>query len=277
LLEALRVDRPEVVFNLFEGTARQGQTEAYLAGLLDWHEVAYTGCPFAALVLARDKPRAKLLLQGAGLPTPRFFAVDCLPVPPNPLGWPVIVKPAAEDASVGLDQGSVVTNQDQLLHRVARLWERFGPPILVEQFIKGREFNVSVIENPERRVLPIAEILFEGDGPGFWPIVTYDAKWRPESRDYLATPPHCPADLNPQLAEQVADLASQAFQLFGCRQYARVDFRLSAQGQPYILEVNPNPDFNPTAGLTQALLAAGLSHSRFTLDLVRQALQRVRW
>src|SRR5689334_20823902 len=111
LLASLREHRPDVVFNLFEGTADHGNTEAYVAGLLDWVGVPFTGSPFQTLCLARSKHLTKHLFQGAGLPTPEFFVVEEPPVPECRLEWPVIVKPAQQDASVGLDQGSVVTDQ----------------------------------------------------------------------------------------------------------------------------------------------------------------------
>src|SRR5438876_6974557 len=108
LLVALQTDCPDAVFNLFEGTGRQSESEAYLAGLLEWHGIPFTGCPATALLLARDKPKSKLCLRGAGLATPPSVVVDRLPVPAMPFGWPAMVKPANEDASIGLDQGSVV-------------------------------------------------------------------------------------------------------------------------------------------------------------------------
>jgi D-alanine-D-alanine ligase len=274
LWAALHQQRPDVVFNLFEGTADHGHTEAYVAGLLEWHGVPFTGSPFQTLSLARSKHLTKYLFQGAGLPTPEFFIVEDLPMPDCPLEWPVIVKPALEDASVGLDQGSVVTNQQCLHERVAHLLRQYGPPVLIEEFIRGREFNVAVLETPELRTLPVSEVLFVDKDPAYWPIVTYDAKWKPGSRDYEATPPRYPANVTPKLAERLASLARQAFRLLGCRDYARADFRVRPSGKPYLLEVNPNPDFNPTAGLAGGLVSAGLSHAQFTVDLVRLALQR---
>jgi D-alanine-D-alanine ligase len=271
LTEACRRHRPDVVFNLFEGLADQGDSEATVAGLLEWMGIPFTGCPHPTLCLARNKHLTKYLLQGAGLPTAPFQVIEDLPVPECRLGWPVIVKPATQDASVGLDQGSVVTDQERLAERVARLLDLYGPPVLVEQFIAGREFNVGVIEAPELRVLPISEILFVDSEPGYWPIVTYDAKWKPGSRDYEATPPSYPARVSPRLAERVSDLARKAFRLLGCRDYARVDFRVRAPGKPYILEVNPNPDFSPTAGLAGGLGSAGLTHEQFTIELVQNA------
>ncbi len=273
LLEGLRDIRPDVVFNLFEGLADCGETEAHVAGLLEWLEIPYTGCPYQTLCIARSKHLTKHLLAGAGLPTAKFIVADDVPVEDCPLGWPVIVKPATQDASVGLDQGSVVTNMDRLNDRIAYLLENYGPPVLIEEFIRGREFNVGLIEMPDLRVLPVSEIKFIDKDPGFWPIVTYDAKWKPGSRDYEATPPKYPARVSPRLAGKLEELARQAFRLLGCRDYARVDFRVRGS-KPYILEVNPNPDFSPTAGLAGGLESAGIPHAQFTLELVQNALAR---
>jgi D-alanine-D-alanine ligase len=274
LLTRVKKRRPDVVFNLFEGLADNYDTEGHVAGLLEWLELPYTGCPYQTLTLARRKHVTKLLLQGAGLPTAPFFAVEEVPVVDNPLGWPVIVKPAAQDASVGLDQGSVVTDLVKLNERAAYLLAAYGGTVLVEQFIRGREFNIGVVEAPDLRVLPVSEILFTDPSPDFWPIVTYDAKWKPGTRDYEATPPKYPAEVAPRLRAKVEKLAADAFRLLGCRDYARVDFRVSTTGKPYILEVNPNPDFSPLAGLAGGLISAGMTHAGFAVDLVRRALAR---
>jgi D-alanine-D-alanine ligase len=122
--------------------------------------------------------------------------------------------------------------------------------------------------------LPISEVLFIDADPNFWPIVTYDAKWKPGSRDFEATPPQYPAEVEARLAARLAALAMRAFHLLGCRDYARVDFRVKPSGEPYLLEVNPNPDFSPGAGLAGGLKAAGLTHAEFTMALVRSALGR---
>ena len=103
--------------------------------------------------------------------------------------------------------------------------------MLVEEFIRGRELNVAVIEAPDLRVLPPSEILFTDNEPGYWPIVTYDAKWKPGSRDYEATPPRYPADVTPRLRDKLETLSRKAFLLLGCRDYARVDFRVRGAGR----------------------------------------------
>jgi len=275
LPRGLRRHRPDVVFNLFEGLADHYETEAHAVGLLEWLRIPYTGCPFQALAIARNKALTKCLMQGAGLPTPGFFVVEDLPVPPCDLEWPVIVKPASQDASVGLDQGSVVTDHGRLEARVAHLLHTYGPPVLVEQYIQGREFNVALIEAPDMRVLPPSEIMFVEKEPGYWPIVTYDAKWKAGTREFEATPPSFPAEVSPRLAERLGTLAKRAFHLLGCRDYARVDFRVR-NGKPYILEVNPNPSYHSTGGLVGGLLSVGITHADFTVALVHAALARGR-
>ena len=149
--------------------------------MLEWIGVPFTGSPHQTLCLGRSKHLTKTLLQGAGLPTPGFFVVEEAPVPECPLEWPVIVKPAMQDASVGLDQGSVVTTRHDLDERIAFLLDAYGPPVLVEQFIRGREINVAVIEAPGAAHAGAVGDSVHRRRPHFWPIVTYDAKWRPGS------------------------------------------------------------------------------------------------
>jgi D-alanine-D-alanine ligase len=275
LITHLRRARPHVVFNLFEGLGDHGGTEAIVAGILDWFKIPHTGCPHATLCLARNKALTKYLLRGAGLPTADFYVVEELPAPENTLEWPVIVKPATQDASVGVDQGSVVTDELQLHERIVYLLEQYGPPVMVEEFIPGREFSIGIIETPELRALPISEILFTEKEPGIWPIVTYDAKWKPGCREYEATPPRYPATVSARLEERLTRIAMRAFRLLGCRDYARIDFRVKPPSRPFLLEVNPNPDFSPQAGLAGGLISAGISHEQFTLILVQNALARI--
>jgi D-alanine-D-alanine ligase len=277
LVALIQEDRPDVVFNLFEGLGDRNHTETTAAGLLDWLGVPYTGSPPDCLALARHKVRTKQLLRGAGVPTPPFLLLEGPAVPPCPLDWPVIVKPALQDASVGIEQASVVTSQRQLVRRVRHVLERFGPPVLVERFIFGRELFVSLVEVPEKPgaplVLPLAEILFTDDDPNVWPIYSYDAKWREQSREYLATPLWAPVELEPAVLARVAGAARAAYRLTGCRDYARVDVRLTADGRPYVLEVNPNPFLNSLA-LINGLEAVGRHHADFIVNLVRLALGR---
>lgn len=291
LIAGLKVAAPDVVFNLYEGTASWGNAEAYVSGILELLKIPYTGSPTQPLLLCRSKPLTKQLLAGAGLPTAKFMVVEQSPAPPCEFGWPVIVKPGLEDASIGIDQKSVVTSQAELDERVAYILKTYGGPVLVEQFIRGREFNCALIETrqPERsglpdvrgrkghlEPLPFSEILFvpPPETPDLWPIVSFDAKWRPGTRDFVATPAKNPAEVTPELHEKVASAAMAAFEIVGCRDYARVDFRVDEAGNVFILEVNPNPCISPLAGLAAGLETAKIPYPAFILGLVRCALQR---
>jgi len=278
LIDCLREHRPDAVFNLFEGLADRPSTETVVASILEWMNVPFTGSPSETLTLARDKKRTKYLLRGAGLPTAPFFTVDRLPVPKCRINWPVIVKPANQDASCGIEQGSVVTSQKELNERVELVLKVYGGTVLVEQFIAGREFLVSIVEGaPDEDdrvsplVLPISEIAF--NDPELWPIYSYDAKWAQTSNEYLATPLLVPIILPHQQMDQISELARDAFRLVGCRDYARVDLRVAADGRPYILEVNPNP-FIDSIALIDGMEAIGRTHAQFVADLAWAALSR---
>ena len=277
LLKGLKASNPDAVFNLYEGLAQWGNTEAYVAGLLELLRVPFTGSPTQPLLMCRSKPLTKQLLAGAGLPTAPFFVVEDGPVPRCRIKWPVIVKPGREDASVGIDQASVVTGQKQLEDRVEYIRATYGPSVLVERFVRGREFNVALMERDgELTTLPYSEILFvpPDDRPDLWPIVSFDAKWRPGTLEFTATPAKNPADVTPELHERLATLSKRAFELVGCRDYARVDFRLDEEGEPFILEVNPNPCISPLAGLAAGLESAKIPYAEFIVGLVQQALRR---
>ena len=284
LVTHLEATRPDLVFNLIEGFAGWSGGEALITSLLELLGLPYTGCPPDAQGLCRHKGRTKALLLGSGLPTAPFLVVEGTgPSDDSRPGatladltgrGPVIVKPESEDGSLGIEQSSIVTDPADLEDRIARLRARYGPRVLVEAYLPGPEYNIGVLGLPEPEALPVAEIAF-GGGPGLWPILTYDAKWAAGSAEDLATRPRCPAAVDPSLADRLGRLAVAAFRATGCRDVARVDFRLDAQGEPMILEVNPNPDLGPTAGWARALRASGRDYGETLAALAHQAIGRV--
>jgi D-alanine-D-alanine ligase len=274
LWHTLQRHKPDVVFNLYEGNLDNADTESYVAGLLDWAGVPYTGSPFATLTVARMKPLTKYLLKGAGLPTADFQVVHRLPLSACALPFPVIVKPAAQDASVGVDQKSVCTCQAEVDERVRYLLATYGAPVLIEEYIPGREFNVALMELPELEALPLAEIVLPAQKPGSWSILTYAGKWKVGTPEYDETPSRFPTDLSAAAIAELNRLAMTTYRLLGCRDYARVDFRMRPDGRAYILEVNPNPEISEDANFTGCLGSARRSHRDFIVRLVNQALSR---
>jgi D-alanine-D-alanine ligase len=274
LRQQLAVNRPDVVFNLFEGLADRPETESEVTGLLEELHIPFTGSDSQALRSAVNKPLTKRCLQAAGLPTPWFRATSdprehCETVP-----WPVIVKPAQRDASEGIDQGSVVTNGVALARRVSELLRHYGSPVLIEEFLPGREFTVALIETPQLVALPIAEVRFTPTSAMPWPIMSYASKWCPGTPDYESTAMDYRATLPPDISAPLVALATRAFLALGCRDYARIDLRMTQAGDPMILEVNANPDMSPSACFAGALAAAGRDRAEFVAALVHRALVR---
>ncbi|WP_435022252.1 D-alanine--D-alanine ligase family protein [Tundrisphaera sp. TA3] len=274
LVASLDQRPPDVVFNLIEGFGGSSGGEAHITGLLELLGLPYTGCPPEAQGLCRSKARAKAVLRGSGLPTAPAAVAR---VGGAPIDWegpfPAIAKPESEDASLGIDQRSVAGSADELRRAVARLHDRYGSDVLIEAYLPGREFNIGVIELGEPSALPVAEIVYKVP-TGDWPILTYAAKWHAGSDEDLASPPVCPAPVDEALAGRLSGLAVDAFRATGCRDYARVDVRLDAEGRPMILEVNPNPDIGPTAGWARALRASGRAYGATLAALAEQAGRR---
>ena len=274
---ALAAAPEEVVFNLVEGFPGRPFDAGAVPALCRAFDKGCTGADSPCLLLAQDKGRTKALLQAAGLPCPPAVVVpvgENAPAARLP-GGPYIVKPVCLDASEGIDAASVVPKAGAALRRaVARVHREFGQPAMVEQFIAGRELNVSVLERRGRvEVLPIAEIVFSAFPAGKPRIVDYAAKWLPESFEYRHTPRIIPARLTARQAEAMRRQARAAWDAVGCSGYARVDFRLDARGRPMILEVNANPDIADDAGFAAALEAAGIPFEEFVDSAVRDAWQ----
>jgi D-alanine-D-alanine ligase len=276
LLDEIKQSRPDAVFNLFEGVPTRPGSEIGVAALLEWLDVAFTGCPASCLALARNKTGSKHLMAGAGLPTAKYLVVEGEPIPLWANDWPAMVKPALQDASVGIDQGSVVEGQTQLAARVRSLLQTYGPPILVEEFLSGREFHVNVIEDgpdPALTVLPFAEIAYRERRADWWPVYTYTAKWDEQSQEYKDCPLLVPVELEPEPTTRLRDLAARAFRLFQCRDFARIDVRMNSAGEFRILEMNPNP-YLISLALVRGLEAIGWSHDQMVIGMARAALAR---
>lgn len=279
LLDLLTVNPPDAIFNLFEGLADRPFTEEVVAGIYEWFDIPFTGSPSLTLALARDKRRTNWLLRGAGLPVARCFFVDRLPVPECPLPWPVIVKPAGTDASLGIEQNSVVESQAALEEQASRVLSRYGPAI-VEEYIPGREFLMHIVEGaPDASgrcvplVLPPGEVVFLNKND--WPIYTYRAKWDRTGPEFASADIRSAVVLPSEWHQRIVELCRAAYQVLGCRDYARIDIRMTPEGNPYILEVNPNP-FLTHEIIYEVLDAIGRDHGQFLLDLVQAVLARRR-
>jgi D-alanine-D-alanine ligase len=281
LMGAIRRSQPDAVFNLVEYFHDDQQQEAYVAGLFELMGVAYTGNRPITLATCQNKYRTKLLLEAAGLPTAEFFLASRLPVPTDHgLAFPLIVKPAFEDASGGIEAGSVVQDQDALEARVAHVLEEFEMPALVEEYIEGREIHAAIIGNHPPEVLPLFEMEFDEQesGDAWQPqIISYRAKWDPHSQDFYSMDAVVPPrDLDPVVERYIREVAVGAFRAVRGRDYARVDMRVDPEGQPFILEVNPNPDLVDGAAFAMCAAASGRSYGETLATIADLAVARGR-
>lgn len=271
----LRKDPPQVVFNLVEFFRDDASLESAVAGLYDLYGVPYTGAPPFALSLCRRKGLAKQLLLANGVPTPRYKLIRSPRFPRrHGLHYPLIVKPAHEDASLGVWKESVAHSLPELEAAVERLVAEKKFPILIEEFIEGRELHVAVLGNDPPRVLPIVEYDFSGVSTGHPPIISYDVKWNPLNETYHQVHEVCPAPLPRRLSRRLGEVALEAFRLTGCRDYARMDMRLTPDGRVYLLEVNPNPDLTESVSFMLAAERSGLSFGGTLRKIVECALSR---
>lgn len=272
-LRRLKELNVEVVINLCEGFFGNPQWEANVAAVMEMLHIPFTGNGSRTLALCQDKHQAKAVLSSFNLPVAASQLITSAEEIVN-LKLPVIVKPNSEDASVGVHPESVVHDHEALAARVEKIVRTYNQPAIVEEYIEGREFNVAVLEDGEPRALPVSEIDFSTMPEGYPHICSYEAKWHPDHILNKTTVPVCPARLNKTLSGKLQELAVTAFNVMGCRDYARVDFRMNGDGEIFILEVNPNPDISLDAGYARALKAAGIEYADFWKLMINNARQR---
>jgi D-alanine-D-alanine ligase len=235
----------DLAFNLVEeGLNNDSALEPHLPAILDVFGLPYTGGDFLSIATTLDKARTKEIIGFHGVATPAFqiFAGADDPLSAD-LPFPLIVKPLHEDASIGVFRDSVVADDAALRRKVRQILRKYRQPAIVEEYIDGRELSVGVIEQGSRRlVTPVNEVVFDLP-PGFPRIFTYVGKWDSESEEYRGiVPDQCPAqDLPAAAEEEIRRVALQVFELLRLRGYARVDYRLRADGRLFVLEVNANP------------------------------------
>jgi D-alanine-D-alanine ligase len=267
----LRNINTDLVFNLFEGFCGSPETEVVLPKILSEMGIPSTGCPTSALKLGLDKAKMKLILKVAGIRTPDFQLLN-----PGTLNWfrldyPCIVKPRCEDASHGLSPGSVVNDFASLERQIGLLSKRYSGGAMVEEFIDGREFNATILGNSEYHVLPVSEIVYYLPS-GMPRILTFAAKWEPDSPYFKGTKVVCPAEVETEERERIADTAVAAFLILGGQGYARVDMRMDHEGQVNVIEVNPNPDISPGSGAVRQAEAVGMTYTQLIGKIVQLAL-----
>jgi D-alanine-D-alanine ligase len=261
----------DLVFNLFEGFCGSPETEAAIPEILSKMGIPFTGCPGPVLSLALDKAKTKLILTAAGIKTPDFQLLNPKTLHMFRLDYPCIVKPCCDDASNGISAESVVHDFSALERQISMICDFYDGHAIVETFITGREFNATVMGNSEFIALPVSEIVYSLP-PRMPEILTFDAKWETDSLYFKGTKPICPAEIEAEEQQHIAETITTVYRLLGCRGYARVDLRMDKEGQLNVIEVNPNPDISPGTGAARQAEAAGMTYTQFVEKIVQLAL-----
>ncbi len=276
LFDGVQAWKPDVVFNACEAFRRQSAMEMNIAALLELLGLPYTGSPPSALLLARDKVLAKKILTFHRVRVPRFAVVPLGAPLEGPIGvrYPLIVKPAAEDGSRGIAQASVVRDRDALEARVRFVHQSLSQDALVEELIEGRELYLGLLGNPDPTPLPLIEMTFEKIPEAKPRIASYRAKWDPKYRERHGIQNVFPSDLAPEVVHRIEDVGRTAYRALHLRDYARIDVRLTPEGEIYVLEANPNPYLAFGEDMSDAAERAGMPYPEFVSRIVELASER---
>ncbi len=275
---ALQENPPDLVFNLCESLAGDCQHEPVIPAVLDMLGVPYTGSNALGLTLALYKDRTKERLIARGVATPSYYVLENAKQADAFVGetFPYFIKLLHEDASVGITEKNVAYENKQVTLRAKELLQEFQTPLLVERYIEGREVNVTLLGNDSARiVLPLHEIDFSKMPEGRPHIVSYAAKWDEEHVDYEGTKPVPLQNASQLLIDSIETIAKDAASALGLRDYCRVDLRIDGSGKPWVIDVNPNCDISPDAGVPRAAKAAGMDYRQLLITICQKACERV--
>lgn len=276
LSENLKEHRIDVVFNVAEGQNKRAR-EAQVPAICDLLGIEHTGSDATCLALTLDKAISKKLLHQDGILSAgfRLFTGQGKSVDAG-LEFPVIVKPNQEGTSKGIGSKSVAHNPEELQTVVQALWKQFQSPILVEEYIEGREFTIGLLGNSTLKVLGPMEIQFKSDAGNF-PVYGFEAKQQldPANNSFFSLA--CPVSLGREMDRKIASFAKKAFRSLGCRDVARIDFRVDAKGDIYFIEINPLPGLSPGfSDLTVMAERSGMSYDLLIKRILTPAIQRWR-
>jgi D-alanine-D-alanine ligase len=265
----------DLVFNLSESFADDDTADFKIAAFLDLLGKRYTGSGTHGLLLAQDKAIAKKIFQFHGIHTPVFarsfrgrldFSHD--------LQFPVIVKPAREDGSIGIEFSAVVSSIRELMERMDWLHAHFDSPVLIEEYIEGRELYVGVLGNDKPEALPVVELDLSKLPDGTPRIAAAEVKWGKGTTAYRDTKSAIATDLAEDTVLALQQTAVAAYQALELRDYGRVDMRLQPDGRIHVIEVNPNPWLSSKAEFAMAARKSGRTYSRLVEEIVELAMAR---
>lgn len=264
--EKLTMLSPDLVFNIAEGMHGISR-EAQIPAILDMLRIPYTGSDPLTLATCLDKARTKEILSYHNIPTAGFKVIRSVDeLKDISFYYPLFVKPNGEGSSKGIFNSSLVTTPEELSDAVAKIVHEYNQPALVEEYLNGREFTVALMGNgKDLRVLPVVEINFAGLPDHLAPVYSFEAKWIFDTNDNPLDIFTCPAEIDDTLKNKIEDICKRTYKVLNCKDWARIDVRLDANGNPNIIEINPLPGILPkpedNSCFPKAARAAGLTYS----------------
>lgn len=278
LFENLKNSDVDMVFNLCERINNSSLLEPHAASLLDVLEIPYTGSNPSTLSLCIDKIRVKKLLNYHKIPTPKWDYVYDLKDPiREDLHYPLIVKPANTDNSIGISNDSVVINKDALTKQVKKVMTELSCPVLIEEYIEGDEYDVSIIgsEEDDLQVLPLSRSIFDNMPKGYWHIYPYDAKYKNAQLYLKNIIVQRPAkNISTKLKSLLGEIALDTYNILDCHDYGRIEIRVDENNNPYVLELNPNPSINKGNCVPAVAEVMGMDYGDFLEEIIRLAIKR---
>ncbi|HKK73272.1 MAG TPA: D-alanine--D-alanine ligase [Candidatus Krumholzibacteria bacterium] len=267
---AIEEKRPHIAFNLLEEFHGVAMYDQHVASYLELMKIPYTGCNPRGLMLSHDKALCRKVLAYHRVPGPRFqvFPMNRRTRLSKRMRFPLFVKSAVEDASFGISQASVVTDEAHLRARVEFVHERIGTDALVEGFVDGREMYVSVLGNERLQAFPVLEMDFGRMPEGSYRIASHKIKWDTEYQDRVDVTVDRAQDLEPAVERRIFRLAKRVYRMLGMSGFARIDLRLDPGDVPHVIEVNANPDLAADDLFAESALLAGVAYDTLIARIV---------
>jgi D-alanine-D-alanine ligase len=278
VLKELKTSDVDLVFNVCERINDSSLLEPHVAALLDILQIPYTGSNPSTLSLCIDKIRVKKLLNFHNIPTPKWdYAYTIDDEIDEELRYPLIIKPANTDNSIGISNESVVANPEELKRQLKKVITDLKSPALIEEYIEGDEYDVSILgsEEDDLRILPLSRSIFKDMTPGHWHIYTLDMKFggRPVS-DYGIVVQTPAKNISKRLEALISEIALDTYNILDCHDYGRVEIRVDKDDNPYVLELNPNPSINIDDIVPYVAELTGMNYGDFLDEIIYLAIKR---
>lgn len=260
--------KPDCIFNLFEGFSDDSQKEAEFVRVLEKMNIPFTGNPSFSLNICLDKEKTKKILKKNRIPAPEgIFLKNIKDLDKYSINLPVFVKPCFEDASLGVDKDSLITEKYRLRKILSEKLGEFPKGLILEEFIPGNEYNIGFLGEYPYELLGIS-VLDYSRYEGYSPFLTYRSKWKTDSYEFKKLLPSLKDNISKELKKRLVNLASKAGRVLKCRNYFRIDIR-EKNGKIFVLDVNPNPDINKDSGF----MRQGYNHGYKYEDIIEKILQ----